>query len=215
MISSQRLKNIRRWRFNSRNVVIFDETVIGDSVTVPLVIGERRKSGGDSNNFVHTRQARLGCFIPFWMLDGTTPFRVFIFRHEDVQKDETPFRVLAPKQEKGYRGDPYRLYLANETGCLSKAVFHYIIVMFAKWWRSTQGVVDCFLISDILHIPTNKEVKAFAKSMGIHIKNIMPGTSHWFQVHDQQPFGALKKKMADQKFELWTSIKTTVEDEAS
>ena len=55
-----------------------DETVIGDSVAVPLVIGERRKSGGDSNNFVHTRQARLGCFIPFSMLDGTTPLPRFL-----------------------------------------------------------------------------------------------------------------------------------------
>ena len=47
------------------------------------------------------------------------------------------------------------------------------------------------------------------------MKNIMPGTSHWFQVHDQQPFGALKKKMTDKKFEFWMSTKTTVEDEAS
>ena len=51
--------------------------------------------------------------------------------------------------------------------------------------------------------------------MGLHMKNIMPGTSHWFQVHDQQPFGALKKKMTDKKFELWTSTKTAVEDEAT
>ena len=51
--------------------------------------------------------------------------------------------------------------------------------------------------------------------MGIHLKNIILGASHWFQVHDQQPFGALKKKMTDKKFQLLTSTKTAVEDEAS
>ncbi len=186
-------RNVRRFRMNSKNIVVFDETVIGDSVTVPLVIGERRKSGGDNNNFVHTRQARLGCYIPFSMPDGTTPFRVFIFKLEDMQKDGTPFRVLTPKKETGYRGDPYRLYLSSPTGFLNNSLFEYIIIKFAKWWKSTQGAIDCFLISDNLRIHKNKKIKAFAKTMGLHMKNIMPGTSHWFQVHDQQPFGALKK----------------------
>ena len=57
---------------NSHNIVVFDESVIGDSVTVPVVIGEKRKSGGSNNNYVQTRQARLGCYIPFSMPDGTT-----------------------------------------------------------------------------------------------------------------------------------------------
>ena len=47
------------------------------------------------------------------------------------------------------------------------------------------------------------------------MKNIMPGTSHWFQVHDQQPFGALKKRMTEKKFELWTSTAAPVEDGAT
>ena len=79
-------KNERRWRINSGNVVVFDETVIDDSVTVPLVIGERRKSGDDNNNFVHTRQARLGCFIPFPMLDGTTPLPRFYLQARGCSK---------------------------------------------------------------------------------------------------------------------------------
>ena len=97
MSSSQRLKNVRRWRFNSRNVVIFDETVIGDSVTVPFVIGERRKSGGDSNNFVHTRQARLGCFIPFSMLDGATPLPRFYLQARGCSKRWNSFPCVGPK----------------------------------------------------------------------------------------------------------------------
>ena len=77
--------DIERKRINSRNIVVLDETIIGDSVTVPVVIGERRGSGGNNINFAETRQARLGCcYIPFSMPDGTTPFRVFIFNSEDL-----------------------------------------------------------------------------------------------------------------------------------
>ena len=35
---------------NKRNIFVFDETVIGDSNSVPVVIGQRRKSGGGNIN---------------------------------------------------------------------------------------------------------------------------------------------------------------------
>ena len=35
---------------NKNNIVVFDETIIGDDVSLPLVIGERRKSGGGNLN---------------------------------------------------------------------------------------------------------------------------------------------------------------------
>ena len=38
-----------------------------------------------------------------------------------------------------------------------------------------------------------------ASKHGVHMLNIMPGTSHWFQVHDQLPFANLKKIMARRK----------------
>ena len=208
-------KKIQSGKVNYHNIVVFDETIIGDSVTVPVVIGQRRNSGGNNNNVVHTRQARLGCYIPFSMPDGTTPFRVFIFNDKDLDDSGSTFRVLTPKKEKGYRGDPVRLYLSSGTGFLNKALFEYIIIQFAKWWKGTQGAVDCFLISDNLPIHTNCHIKTFAKSMGIHMKNTTPGTSHWFQVHDQQPFGALKKKMTQQKFDFWTATADPVEDGAT
>ena len=44
------------------------------------------------------------------------------------------------------------------------------------------------------------------------MKYIMPGASRWFQVHGQQPFGTLKKKMTLRKFYLWTSTETEPED---
>ena len=180
------------------NIVFFDETVIGDSVTVPVVIGERRKSGGSNINYVQTHQARLCCYIPFYMPDGTTPFRVYIFKSEDVTKGNEKFEVLTPSKEeakeKGYGLEPTRLYLSSDTGFLNKSLFRYIIIRFAEWWKINHGFVDCFMICDNLPVHTNDDIRAFAKSMGIHLVFIMPGTSHWFQVHDQQPFGALKKK---------------------
>ena len=197
---------------NSQNIVVFDETIIGDSVTVPVVIRERRKSGGNNNNFAQTRQASLGCYIPFSMPDGTTPFRVFIFKSKDLKKDGAKFSVLSPKKEKGFRDDPKRLYLSSDKGFLNKTLFEYIIIQFAKWWYTTRQGLDCFMISDNLPVHTNKGIVELAESMDIHMHNIMPGTSHWFQVHDQQPFGALKKKMSQKKYELWTSTATPPED---
>ena len=201
-------RSIQSNRINSHNIVVFDETVIGDSVTVPVVIGERRNSGGCNMNYAQTRYARLACFIPFSMPDGTTPFRVYIFKNEDVAKENGKFEVLAPSQqeakEKGYGIEPIRLYLSSDTGFLNKSLFRYIIIRFAQWWKISHGLVDCFMICDNLPVHANNDIRALAKSLGIHIFYIMPGTSHWFQVHDQQPFGALKKKMTEEKFKVWT-----------
>ncbi len=71
---------------------------------------------------------------------------------------------------------------------------------FTKWWTATRPGLECFLISDNLRTHTNTEIVDKAKSNGIHMHNIMPGSSHWFQVHDQKPFGSLKKKLKKKKF---------------
>ena len=122
----------------------------------------------------------------------------FTFKNEDVARENGVFEVLTPNKEeameKGYGQEPERLYLSSDTGFLNKALFRYIIIRFAMWWTVRHGLVDCFMICDNLPIHRNKDIKAFAKSVGIHLIIIMPGTSHWFQVHDQQPFGASKKK---------------------
>ena len=60
---------------NKRNTFVFDETVIGDSNSPPVVIGERRKSGGGNINVLRIREKTLGCYIPFSMPDGTTERR--------------------------------------------------------------------------------------------------------------------------------------------
>ena len=126
------------------------------------------------------------------------------------------FEVLVPDREeakkKGYSKEPERHYLSNDTGFLNKALFRYIIIKFAKWWKICHGLVDCFMIWDNLPVHTNKEIVAFAESMGIQLVFIMPGTSHWFQVHDQQPFGALKRKKTQERFRFWTSTVATPQD---
>ena len=184
--------------------MVFDETIIGDSVTVPVVIGERRGSGGNNINIAETRQARLGCSTPFFMPDETTPFRIFIFNSEDLGKKGRGSQVLKPAEEDSHHNDVCRLYLSSDTGFLNKILFEYIVIKFAMCWKCTQGPVDCLLISDNLPVHKNKDLVQFAESTGIHVCNIMPGTSHWFQVHDQQPFSTLKKKMNEKKFEFWT-----------
>ena len=50
------------------------------------------------------------------------------------------------------------------------------------------------MISDNLSIHRNDSIVATALRSGIHMLNIMPGSLHWFQVHDQVPFGTLKMR---------------------
>ena len=52
---------------------------------------------------------------------------------------------------------------------------------------------------DRLPVHVNDDVKKFASEKRIHIIPIMPGSSHWFQVHDQIPLADLKKKIILEK----------------
>ena len=65
--------------------------------------------------------------------------------------------------------------------------------------RETRPGLDCFMICDNLRVHINSEIISNASSKGIHIFPIMPGYSHWFQVHDQFPFATLKNKMSEKK----------------
>jgi len=194
---------------NQKNIVVFDETIIGDDVSLPVFMGERRKSGGGNLNVNEPRQVALGCYIPFSMPNGSTPFRVFIFRTGKLKKGQEIIDVLIPKDEFGLRKHPNRLYLASETGYLNITLFRRVIEEFTKWWRTTNHNLDCHLISDNLPIHRNKSIVEYAESNGIHMHNIMPGSSHWFQVHDQKPFGSLKKKMWEKKFNFLSLISLT------
>jgi len=77
---------------------------------------------------------------------------------------------------------------------------------FTKWWTTTRPGLHCFLICDNLSVHKDYDIVQNARCNGIHFLNIMPGSSHWFQVHDQQPFGQLKKNMRDLKNQNPTQI---------
>ena len=118
---------------NKRNIFVFDETVIGDSNSVPVVIGERRKSGGGNINVLRIRQKALGCYIPFSMPDGTTPFRVFIFKSGSKKQGRILQHALVPREERKLRARPHRLFLQSKKGFLTNHLFKIIMEDFTKW----------------------------------------------------------------------------------
>ena len=195
-----------------KNIVVFDESIIGDSAFLPKVVTERRNSGGGNGNVGVSRRKALGSIIPFSMGDGSTPFRVFIFKTGKSKKSGIPFTALTLNHEKWTPGAPHRLFFANETGYLTKEIFAVIMDEFIKWWTATRPGLHCFMISDNLSIHRDNAIVSHARSMGIHMINIMPGSSHWFQVHDQLPFANLKKMMLQKKKEILRGITLTSEE---
>ena len=103
-----------------------------------------------------------------------------------------------PMKERGLRGQPERVFLQSEKGHLTIELFRYIMERFINWWTTTRPGLDCFLVCDNLSVHRDYDIIEMARSNGIHFINIMPGSSHWFQVHDQQPFGILKKTFSEE-----------------
>ena len=105
-----------------------------------------------------------------------------------------------PSSLDGHFGIPPSHFLAIfiTSGQISKTVITWINPS-TNWWTSTRPGLHCFLICDNLSIHKNDSILKTARCKGIHMINIMPGTSHWFQESDQLPFGTLKKKMAELK----------------
>ena len=191
---------------NQNNLVVFDETVIRIDDTLPLSIGERRNSGGRNVNVKQTLLSAHFCYIPFSLANGTTPFRVVIYKSENLEKGMFSNTGLVPIAEKGFRNTPHRLFLESGTGYLTLELFKFIMEEFTKWWTATFPGLHCFMISDNLRIHTNDTIVQNARVQGIHMFNIMPGSSHWFQVHDQAPFATLKKKMTQFKNEILNCV---------
>jgi len=179
---------------SQNNIVVFDESIIGDSASLPKVVVEVKESGGGNGNTVAVRRKSLGSIIPFSLNDGSTPFRVFIINQKTCRDLMIPENPIIPKVEKGLRNTPYRLFLSSHSGYLTIELFSIIMDAFINWWTTTRPGVACLLISDNLAIHKNSAIVKKAESNGIYMLNIMPGSSHWFQVHDQLPFAILKKK---------------------
>jgi len=197
---------------NKNNLVVFDETVIGEDGPLPIVIAEDKDEAGNNANVNQTRGQRLGTYIPFSMPDGSTPYRVFIFRSGNLKDGETLKHAVGPTWEKGLRDDPYRLFLSSKSGFMTTELFDYIMEDFTNWWRTTHPGLHCFLVCDNLSIHCNNAIARKAWRQGIHFLYIMPGSSHWFQVHDQTPFANLKNLMVDLKSEIMPSDDIAPED---
>ena len=199
---------VDRNSINKNNLFVFDETYIGDPVGKQHRVGERRKSGGGNINVFQKRGKALGAFIPFSKSDGTTPFRVFILRDKNSPEasDSVPQSRFVVKFEES--PTIRRLYLTSKSGCLTKSLFKIVLEYFSKWWNQENPGLQCFFICDQLPVHMNESIKEYAKARGISIIPIMPGSSHWFQVQDQLPFGTLKKKMSHEKnrFSLLSSL---------
>ena len=98
---------------NKNNIVVFDETVIGDSGSLPKVFTVTRKSGGGNATVVQTREDILGCFIPFTLADGTTPFIVFIVKDTPWGTKGGDPILLRPTREMMLRKDKHILLLSS------------------------------------------------------------------------------------------------------
>ena len=70
---------------------------------------------------------------------------------------------------------------------------------FINWRTATRSSLDRFFISNNLSIHRDYDIIEMARNKGIHVINIIPGSLHWFQVHDQEPFAILKKSISDEK----------------
>ena len=180
---------------NKRNTFVFDETVIGDCCEIPLVIGERQKFGDRNINVLCVREKALSCYIPFSMPDCSTPFRVFIFKSLSKKTGQVLPQAQRPTGEARLRTRPERLFLQGEKGFLTIELFMIIMEKFILWWERYHRGFHCFSISDNLSIHRANDIFKTAAMHGVHMINIMSGTSHWFQVHDQLPFANLKKLM--------------------
>ena len=126
------------------------------------------------------------------MPNGSTPFGVFIFKSGSNKQGRIIPYGRAPIRERRQRTRPHRLYLQSEKkGYVTIQLFKIIVEEFFKWWTRHHPGLHCFLISDNLSTHHNNSIITKAAMQGIHMLNIMPGTSHWFQVHDQLSFANL------------------------
>jgi len=195
-------KKIAEENLSEKYIVDFDETIIGDSVFLHKVIIERKKSGGRNYNAVISWMRAYGSYKPFSIGDGNIPFLVFIVNRKTCRDLITQESPILPKAEKVLRETLYRLLLSSDTGYISIELFCRIMDALIYWWTTTRPGVGCLLISDNFPIHKSSNIIDNAKANGIHIMNIIAGSSHWFQIHDQFPFAELKKKMISDFYDV-------------
>ena len=78
------------------NLMVFDETVIGEDGPLPSLIAEHKDSTRNNANMCQTRGQRLSTFVPFSMPHSTPPYSVFIFRSVNLKDGETMKHAFGP-----------------------------------------------------------------------------------------------------------------------
>ena len=115
------------------NMVIFDETIIDDCARTLLVVGESRNSGGGNINTVQTCDRTLGTYIPFSMPTVIHPTMFSFSDTINQKKSNVPSLHLMQSSDIWLCKHPHMLFLADDTGYLTKERFVYIMEKFSKW----------------------------------------------------------------------------------
>ena len=125
---------------------------------MPILIGERRKSGSGNRYVIETRKAALDCHTSFSIPDRSTPYRVFVFITGKLKKGQEILNILVPKDKTGLCCDERRVFLASETSYVILDLFHRILKEFIKWRKGTFITLYYNIIRLTLRVDTNKEV---------------------------------------------------------
>ena len=80
---------------------------------------------------------------------------------------------------------------------------------FTKLWTEHHPDLHCNMVGDNLRAQGSDDIFATALRNSIQILNVIAGSSHWFQVHDQLQFANLKNFMDQKNFELLSDISLT------
>ena len=128
------------------------------------------------------------------MCDRSTSFRVFINLGDNsciTADSESEYEANAKVTE---TPTTYKLCVSSNSGYVTVPLFLCIMKHLVKWWDNRFPELDCYLLRDKLHVHINDKVLEFTEANSVYIETNMPGSSQWFQVHDQNPFANLKKK---------------------
>ena len=117
---------------NKSGTHVFDEKIIDNSIYLLLVIGERRDSGGGNINIYQLREKALSCCVPFLVSDCCSSFSVNQLGARKLIQGQEILDVLVPDKEIEFHSQPHRVYLASETGYLTKELFKPVMEEFTK-----------------------------------------------------------------------------------
>ena len=178
---------------NENNLFVCDETRVGMPTTDKNVIGY---SGLESQHVEEWRGEAFCTFLPFSRANGTTPFRAYIFKNRVCTDDDCEAELALPNLSQTLKrklGIEMEFFHQTQTGYIDKEAYKKIIIEFCGWWNTIHPGLYCFVLADQLPVHRDPDILKLALERNVFLWSIMSGTSHWFQVHDQFPFGLLKK----------------------